>query len=102
VSPDRTCERAAFVSEQLAFRQVGGDRTAVEHDERPAGARALVVQSVGEQVLAAAGFPEERDGDFGPCDPFDDVEDLVHRGRTSSELSESANAVQTARRDLVA
>ena len=65
VRRDRARERAALVAEKLALGEVGRDRAAVEDDERPAGSRALLVEPVGQHVLADAGLADERDGDVG-------------------------------------
>jgi hypothetical protein len=53
-------ERAAFVTEQLGFEQLLGDRRAVQRDEGLVGARAEIVQAAGDQFLAAAGFATDQ------------------------------------------
>ena len=55
-------EGALFVPEQLAFEQRFGDGGAVDRDERLGLAQALVVQRLGDQVLAGAVFAFEQDG----------------------------------------
>ena len=59
---DRAGERAALVPEERRFEQVRRDRGAIEDDEGTAGARAPLVQRLGEQLLAGAGlaFDDER------------------------------------------
>src|SRR5262249_47406338 len=52
VRRDRAGECAALVPEKLALREARGDRAAIEDHERPARARALLVKSAREDVLA--------------------------------------------------
>ncbi|MNN13033.1 hypothetical protein D3C81_1260500 [compost metagenome] len=53
-------ERAALMTEQLAFEQLLGDRRAVEGDEGLAGPWPEVVQAARDQFLAAAGFAADQ------------------------------------------
>ena len=53
---DRAGERPLLVPEQLRFQQVVRQRRAVQLEQRPAGARRVVVDGAGDQLLAGAGF----------------------------------------------
>ncbi len=95
---DGAREGSALVPEELALREVGGHRAAVEDDERAPRAGAAFVQRAGEHVLAGAGLSDQRHGDVGPRDAFEHVEDLVHRRRASDDLSETAKGRRVADR----
>ena len=53
-------ERAALVPEQLRLGEALRQRGAVDLDERPGGARAVVMQPAGDAGLAGAGFALEQ------------------------------------------
>ena len=57
-------EAAFFVAEEFAFDQLGGHRGAVQGDERPAFARAALVQGARDQLFAGAGLAEDADARF--------------------------------------
>ena len=54
-------EGALLVTEQLAVDDVGGDRLAVERQQRPLGAKAGGVDRAGDGFLAGAGFADDQD-----------------------------------------
>ena len=54
----RAGERAFFVAEEFGFDQLGRHRRAVERNERPVAARALLMQRARDQLLSRAGFAE--------------------------------------------
>ncbi len=60
----RAGEGALLVAEKLALNQLGGNGRAVERDERPRGAVALLVQRARHQLLARAGFAVDADARF--------------------------------------
>ena len=60
---DGAGERAADVAEELAFEQAFAQRAAVDADERAVAALAEVVDGVGDELLAGAGFAEEQSTD---------------------------------------
>ena len=64
---DGAGEGALLVPEEGGFDQVGGDRAAVDGDERLAGAVAHALDDAGDQFLADAGFAfdQHRDRAFG-------------------------------------
>ena len=93
---ERARERAFFVTEQLAVDDVGGDRLAVERQQRALGAQARGVDRAGERFLARARladdehrqavarrFGGDREGgaEFGRC-----ADQLLERERRSELL----------------
>src|SRR4029077_15789161 len=62
----RSREGAALVSEKLGLEKVGRNGGSVEGDERAAGARAVLVQGAGDELLAGAGFAGDEHRDRGP------------------------------------
>src|SRR5262249_1054236 len=58
-------ERALFVAEKLRFDQAFGQRRNVAGDEGGAGARADVVNELGQHLLARTGFAGDQDGRGG-------------------------------------
>ena len=91
-----TREGAFFVAEQLAVDDVGGDRLAVERQQRALGAQASGVDRAGERFLAGArladdeqwqavarrfGGDGERGAEFGRC-----ADQLLERERRSELL----------------
>ena len=74
----RTGERAPFMAEQFAFEQHFGDGRAIHGDERFIGARAVLIQGAGDQLLAGAGLaPNENRHRFGRH-PSDFLADFLH------------------------
>ena len=57
--PDGPGERAFFVAEELALEQAVGDAGRV-HRDKGAGPAAAIVDVMGQQFLAHAGFPEDQ------------------------------------------
>ena len=59
----RECARegAFFVAEQFAVDDVGGDRLAVDRQQRPLGAQAGGVNAPGDRFLAGAGLADDQD-----------------------------------------
>ena len=64
----RAGERALLVAEQLGLEQVGRDGAAVDDDERPARARAGLVDRLAQHVLAGAGLALDQHGGVGGGD----------------------------------
>ena len=62
----RAGEGALLVAEQCRFQQVVGNRRAVDGDERPLGARRLVVDVAGEHFLAGTRFAGQQHRGIGP------------------------------------
>ena len=70
------------VAEELALDQVFGQGAAVDRDEGPIGAAALVVEAARDQLLARAGLAQDHDRGVGGGDGIDQPADLLH-GRAS-------------------
>src|SRR5690606_24109381 len=60
---ERAGERALLMPEQLGFDEVGGDRAAIDRDERAAGARAGGVDRLRDYLLADAALAFDQHGD---------------------------------------
>src|SRR5207247_1055478 len=71
----RVRERAALVSEELALEEVLGNRGAVERDQRPLGARALVVNRLGDELFPGAAIAGDEDGSLQRRHDADRTED---------------------------
>ena len=52
-------ECAAYMAEEFAFEQAFAERPAVDADERAIAALAQLMNGVGDQLFAGAGFAEE-------------------------------------------
>ena len=88
VGRDGPREGSALVAQKLALGEVGRHGAAIEDDERAARAGALLVQRVGDDVLAGSGLAEQRDGDLGLGEPLDHIEHFEHRSRPRRERAE--------------
>ena len=93
----RAGESAALVAEQLAFQQVARDRRGVQRDERPALARAVLVQRTRDDFLAAARFARDEHRDVGLAQPSDGAEHLLHGWRLAEDLRHFQRRVVHAR-----
>ena len=75
-------ERALDVAEQLGVGEVGGQRGAVEADERLVRARRLRVEELGDELLAGAGLAAHEHGDVARGDAAGGLEQAAHRPAT--------------------
>ena len=75
----RVGEGAALVAEQLALEQVLGDGGAVDRHQRAAGARAVVVDRLGDDLFAGAALAGEQHGGAQRRDAADGGEHRLHR-----------------------
>ena len=82
----RAGEGAALVAEELRLEQVLRDRRRVDRDERAARARAVLVQRVGDELLAGARLAGDEDGDDALAEPADRAEHVLHRRRLAEDL----------------
>src|SRR6185503_17469582 len=71
-------ECALLVAKQLAFDQVLGDCRAVDLDERTLDPVRVVVDRVGNQLLAGPVFPLDQDIGVAGGDALDELEQLLH------------------------
>ncbi len=80
----RPRERALLVPEQLGLEKIGGNGRGVQGDEGLSRARAVIVQSARNQLLARAGLAGDQDGHAGSGKASDRAEDLLH-GRCAAQ-----------------
>ncbi len=85
----RAGEGAARVTEQLALDERRRHCRAVEHDERPLGARAARVDGLGADLLAGAGLAVDQDGAVRRGRARQQREDLTHRQRAPDQAPEA-------------
>ena len=86
---ERPGERAFFVAEQRAFEKLGGDRGAVDADDRFFGAGAPIVNGAGDDLLAGSGLSLDEHGDHGAGDTIDGLEDRLEPGRLHQTVVET-------------
>src|SRR5262249_44453809 len=68
---DRTRERPLFVAKHLALQQPGGNRGAVELDERSLSARTQIVNRARQQLLSRAGLAVNHHGGISGSNRLD-------------------------------
>src|SRR5207245_872585 len=85
---DSACERTFFVTEQLAFKQAGRNRRAVQLDECPLLAPAAVVDRPGNKLLSGAGFAEQQDRRVVGRDCLDQLQNVLERRARPYDLLE--------------
>ena len=78
-APVRAGERAAFVTEQLAFDQLGGQRRTIDLHEGSGAPGRTIVKRLGHQSFSDATLATEKDCDVA-------VRNLSDRSRDSSHL----------------
>src|SRR5439155_15430376 len=81
-------ERALLVPEELALEERLRDGGAVERDERTSGARAPVVDRLGDQLLPRAALAGDEDGGAELRDGLDGLEDLLHLRRVPDDVAD--------------
>ncbi len=84
-STRRARERAALMSEELAFDQLFGDRGHVDGDEAAVAALAVIVQRARDKLLAGSGFARDHHGQIGLGQAGDDAIDLLHSRRAADQ-----------------
>src|SRR5579864_349348 len=81
-----TGEGAFLMPKQFALQQAGGDRGAVDFDERSILESAHPMYCLGDQFLAGPGFSKDQNGCFTDRDGCDLIEHLLERGAISDDL----------------
>ncbi len=76
---DGAGECAADVAEELAFEQAFAERAAVDADERAVAALAEVVDCMGDEFFARAGFAEKQDRRAAASHLAREAHDVDHR-----------------------
>ncbi len=79
-------ERAALVSEQLAFRQRVGECGAVDRDQRLCGAVAALMNGPGREFLASLGFSGDENGNIRRRGASNFLAKLSNRNAASANL----------------
>jgi len=87
-------EGATDEPEQLGLDERGGDRAAVEDDERPVTTRARVVNGAREQLLARARLPDEQHRFLCGRRDLEAREEGAHDERPPHRLAETRGARQ--------
>ena len=82
-------EGALLVAEQLRLDQILRDRRAVDLDEGALGALAVVVERVGDQLLAGAVLPLDQDVRIAARHALDQLEHFVHLLALADDVAEA-------------
>ena len=90
----RSGERPPFVAEQLAFQKGFGEGGAVHLDQRLVLARGIVVEGVGDHLLADPALPGYQDRSPAGGDLLHDFEDLLHRLALADDVGELVPLLQ--------
>ncbi len=86
---DRAGEGAAHVAEQRALEQVVVEGGAVLHHERLLGARPVVVDGAGDELLAGAALAVDEHRRLAAHDLVEQLIDVLHRDRVADQLAEA-------------
>src|SRR5213076_2710116 len=92
----RPGEGAALVPKQLRLEQIRRNRRGVERDEGSGGARAVLVQRAGDELLAGAGLPGDEHRDARARQASDGAKHLLHRRRPPEQLRHARHAGELA------
>src|SRR5215470_9556822 len=87
-SCDGTGERPALVAEELALEETGGDRGAVELDERLTAPGAERVGQAGDQLLSRSGLTPNEDRGVRRCHGLDQADHSPERQAPADESME--------------
>ena len=96
VPRSRARERAFFVAEKLRLHQLGGNRGAIQRNERPAVPRAFFVQRARDQLLARSRFAPNADARLARRHVLDLRHHLAHRRACPHDLMPAQPALQIA------
>jgi hypothetical protein len=91
---NRPGEGALGMAEQLGFRQRFGDCRGVERDEPLVGARAVVVNRPGDELLARAGLTVNQHRAVEGGHQLQCLEDLAHRRTLADDIVEAITVLQ--------
>src|SRR5690606_15190906 len=73
-----TCERPFFMSEELAFEQLFGNRSAIDRDETAVLPWALCMQRAGNQLFAGPAFSQNQHRNVGRAELLDHAANAKH------------------------
>ena len=85
----RAGERAFFVPKQFALQKRRRQRRAMNGDHRLFGARAEVVNRLGDEFFARAAFAEHEHTGARGSDLLDDFKNLLHHRRLADDVFEA-------------
>ncbi len=91
---DRAGERTLAMTEQLGLKQVLGQGTAIDRNERRELPAAVEVQRAGDQFLAGAALAENQDRAVGVRHALDHFEHGLHGRRVADDLVELVFALE--------
>ena len=89
----RAGEGTALVTEQLAFQQVFRNRCRVDGDERPVGARRVLVQRARYQLLARTRLAGDHHRHHALAQAANGAEHVLHRGRLAEHFGRFGHAL---------
>ena len=92
----RIGERAANVAEQLALQNVLAQRRTIERHERPLLPRAVLMNRLGDQLLAGARVALDQHGGVGRRDPLQPRDHVVHLRAVADDALEAEPLVEPA------
>src|SRR5712692_10057323 len=90
----RAGERALLVAEELRLDEILRDGRAVDLDERPFGALAVVVHRVGDQLLAGAVLALDENVRFAGRHALDQLEEILHLPALADDILELVAVLQ--------
>lgn len=85
----RAGERAGVMTKELIIQQVFIEGGAIHRNKRLVSPRAVVVDRLGDQLLARSGFPLNQNRGIRGGDVFEFGENLVHAGTRSNHTLET-------------
>lgn len=88
---DRSGERPAFMPEERGFGEALRDGSTIDDDEWFLRARTGLVDGLGDDLFARAGFAGDENGQVGGRDLGDLLENAAHDGALSNERTELAD-----------
>jgi hypothetical protein len=84
-------ESTAFMTKELTFEQVEGNRRTVQLDQRLAATGTRIVNRVSDEFLASAGFSLDQNSRVHRCDPFGLFQNGCQSRAVPDDLLESAD-----------
>ncbi len=94
-------EGTAFVAKQFTFKQIVGERGAVDGDKRLVGAGGEAVERAGDEFFACAGGALDEDGGLCGGDLFDQFEDAADGFGAANDGAFGLDAVEFGAQGLV-
>ena len=95
VPAHRAREAALLVAEQLGLDQPGGDRTAVDREERAAAAQAPVMDRLRRELFPGTALAGQQHARLGRAHPLDQAEYFLHGGRDAQDRAARRHAEES-------